>query len=153
MTTTLSGSTGETPFWTAERTDTLRRLWLAGRTYREVANALGTTRNAAIGKADRMKLPRRLSPSAENVKRNSAAPPDLRPGQPTSRAAWQALPGTTPQPVELHREGQCRWPIGDDLPFLYCCASTNEGRIYCPAHDRIGSQPAPPIKFNGKRIA
>ena len=46
--------------WTPEREDKLRELWKKGHSGREIASILtGTTRNAVIGKAHRLKLERR----------------------------------------------------------------------------------------------
>jgi len=56
----------------------------------------------------------------------------LRPG------AAHALPGSSPIPIAAHREGQCRWPIGDG-PFAYCgCATPDPNSNYCPAHAALG---------------
>lgn len=45
-------------------------------------------------------------------------------------AAWEALPGTTPKPLEaLAGHGECRWPLGSG-PFLFCAAPTEEHRRY-----------------------
>jgi len=54
----------------------------------------------------------------------------------TSRA-FRALAGSAPIPVAAHREGQCRWPLGDG-PFAYCgCATPDPNSNYCPAHEAI----------------
>jgi hypothetical protein len=45
-------------FWTPDVTERVRRLYIVeGYSARETAKALGTTRNAIIGKADREKWP------------------------------------------------------------------------------------------------
>ena len=50
--------------------------------------------------------------------------------------AWVALPGTAPVPVEQHREGQCRWPIGEpaEAGFGYCGCPVATGSAYCRTH-------------------
>ena len=48
--------------WTANRCAFLEILWCNGATAREIADALGTTKNSVIGKAHRMKLPPRRNP-------------------------------------------------------------------------------------------
>jgi hypothetical protein len=43
------------------------------------------------------------------------------------------------QPVtlaELERQ-HCRWPIGEQAPYLYCAHKISEGAPYCPKHCRI----------------
>ena len=48
--------------WTAEREDLLKKLWGKGHTASQIAKIIGeTTRNAVIGKANRLRLP--LHPS------------------------------------------------------------------------------------------
>lgn len=48
--------------WTDDQVAELRRLWLAGATGGEIARALKTTKNAAVGKAHRLGLATRPSP-------------------------------------------------------------------------------------------
>ena len=50
--------------WTFDRVETLRRMWAVGATGSEIAATLGCgfTRNAVIGKANRLGLERRLNP-------------------------------------------------------------------------------------------
>jgi len=48
--------------WTAERIQHLTDMWNAGHTISVIGKALGTSRNAISGKADRLGLPGRASP-------------------------------------------------------------------------------------------
>ena len=48
--------------------------------------------------------------------------------------AWNALPGTTPVTLELLARDGCRWPIGDDAPFLFCGCKAAAGSSYCATH-------------------
>lgn len=89
----------------------------------------------------------RSFPSTLRIARGRGRPTNLsrlRPG------AAHALPGSSPIPIALHREGQCRWPIGDG-PFAYCGCATEErladgqsakahrpNSNYCPAHAALG---------------
>lgn len=45
--------------WTAEQTKRIRSMWLDGQTAATIALELGVTRNAVIGKIDRIKLLRK----------------------------------------------------------------------------------------------
>ncbi len=47
--------------WTTEQIDTLKRLWSRGESARIIALQLRTTRNAVIGKANRLGLPKHPS--------------------------------------------------------------------------------------------
>ena len=57
--------------------------------------------------------------------------------------AWLPLPGSCPVPLEQHTNG-CRWPVGADLPFLYCNDPVAGEGPYCAAHNAIGTRPLPP---------
>jgi uncharacterized protein YjcR len=46
--------------WTSGTVETARRMWLAGETARAIATALGTSRNAVLGKAWREGWPRQV---------------------------------------------------------------------------------------------
>jgi GcrA cell cycle regulator len=48
--------------------------------------------------------------------------------------AWNALPGTTPVSMELLARDGCRWPIGEDAPFLFCGCKATAGSSYCATH-------------------
>lgn len=49
--------------------------------------------------------------------------------------AWDALPGTIPIALhEMPSTGQCRWPIGQASPFMFCGCATVEGSSYCATH-------------------
>ena len=48
--------------------------------------------------------------------------------------AWNALPGTTPVTLELLARDGCRWPIGEDAPFLFCGCKAAAGSSYCATH-------------------
>lgn len=55
--------------WTKDREDILRQLWDKGLTCRVIANTIGVSRNAVIGKAHRMKLTKRESPIKRREKK------------------------------------------------------------------------------------
>ena len=67
----------------------------------------------------------------------SAPPPDIfAPDDAATLAvgAWNALPGATPVTLELLARDGCRWPIGDDAPFLFCGCKAAAGSSYCATH-------------------
>jgi GcrA cell cycle regulator len=52
--------------------------------------------------------------------------------------AWAPIPGTTPVPIDAHKEGQCRWPVGDPLsPSFGYCGARSGVRSYCDHHNTI----------------
>ncbi len=55
--------------WTEERTALLTRLWKEGRSAAVVAAEMGVSRNAVIGKVDRLGLPARGGPRTTIARR------------------------------------------------------------------------------------
>ena len=55
--------------WTQERDAELRRLWAAGYPGREIGRRLGCSKNAAIGRAHRLKLPLRVAAISATITR------------------------------------------------------------------------------------
>ena len=105
--------------WTDETVDVLKALWGDGRSAREIAGRLGMTRNAVIGKANRLGLSHKSRPQAA---RKEPAPRVSEHGQPMS-------------PLEL-TERMCRWPIGHpgDADFRFCGNQRVPSRPYCEQH-------------------
>lgn len=164
--------------WTNKREDRLRELWNnTGLSASEIAEELGgnVTRNSVIGKARRMKLPNK-APTKETTHKPETGPwkraareremrqrilakiKAKRPtiptdAKPSKAEAWQALPGS--MPVALGDVTGCRWPIGQDSPYLFCNEPV-DGRSYC-AHHRsfstgiVGGKPRLTLGFVGSK--
>ena len=58
--------------WPQEKDDLLRQLWLRGDTGTEIAQEMGITKNAVVGRAHRLRLPARPSPIKVGQRQNSA---------------------------------------------------------------------------------
>jgi GcrA cell cycle regulator len=139
--------------WTSERVAQLRSCVSTGLTCSQIAGEIGVSRNAVIGKMNRLGLSR--------PKNMLAAEPERR------RAAWRAksdnvtrlfsqhrilmrLPPAPPTPPEAIRNGRgcsllelapgkCRWPINEPgtADFCFCAHPQVEGLPYCVGHARI----------------
>jgi GcrA cell cycle regulator len=87
-------------FWNAERIDRLVQAWDEGCTAVDIADELGTTKNAVIGRLDRMKLlaPRRPASAA--------------------RQRYEAIASA----FEERGDHGCSWPEGavGDKNFRFC---------------------------------
>jgi GcrA cell cycle regulator len=132
--------------WTDERVALLTRLWNGGLSGSQIAAELGgLTRNAVIGKANRLGLPERKPAKARPRK------PAPRPAyhRPTSPRRFPALRPQLPDAqstlgsialLDL-RDHHCRWPVGDPRRsgFAFCGerADLAAKRPYCPHHARI----------------
>ena len=102
------------PFeWTTERIAMLADLWDEGLTTREIGGRLGITKNAVVGKAHRLSLPRRVA---------SAAPP------PQETADILRLESLT--------FGMCSWPTGEPRAddFHFCGEKVVQDKPYCAEH-------------------
>ena len=139
--------------WPVEREDTLRRLWVdEGRTSGYIAEAMGLTRNAVIGKVVRMKLPKHDRPTAVSHGRRrrpdgmsfTRAPfkakllPESLPGdmRRLRGEAWKPLDGAGPVPLIALDKGMCKWPVTEDAPFLFCGHAAGE-HSYCEIHQAL----------------
>lgn len=54
--------------------------------------------------------------------------------RPLRERAWDQIAESIPVPLADHREHTCRWPIGQDSPYLCCALPVADGQRYCPAH-------------------
>ena len=137
--------------WTDRRIEMLRKLWDEGLSCSMIAGELGgITRNAVIGKADRLGLPRRRHqhegpPRLARPKRNfgfiQRNNPDVKPVPFVPRAADVV-------PLNLGvlqlSDAKCRFPYGDHLegvPYTFCGHSVKRDKPYCPAHCALVYQP------------
>lgn len=139
--------------WTVERTDQLRELFALGLSASQIAAQLGgVTRNAVIGKQNRLglsrggfigprlprpKRPRKPSPSRWHLynRERPKAPPKPVPVV-VVQPEWRGI-----SLFELTNE-TCRFP-SHEAPFFYCGvpeADCGNGRPYCPYHHNITHQ-------------
>jgi GcrA cell cycle regulator len=94
--------------WTQEQVDALGKLWIEGLTTAEIGRRLGITKNAVVGKVNRLHLAPRQSP----IKRVEKPPV-----------------------IEL-KGPACSWPIGHprEPGFHFCGAAPVTGKPYCTEH-------------------
>lgn len=149
---------GRPEIWTPERVEQLKRLHAEGRSYSEMARALGEgiSREAATGKARRLGLPERSATfhketSIINSRPARPARPSPGPGPSGSikppriarEDAWKPLPGDTHKPWTERRFTECKWPL-DIGPETFSCCRPVERAGYCAAHVRMAFQAQAP---------
>ena len=141
--------------WTAERVQQLRSCVTAGLTCSQIAAEIGVTRNAVIGKINRLGLSTGKRPAtlAKRMGRTREG------GGPTTRlvrmlraihAQMAVAPidtGVGTPPVESAQRlsllelagGRCRWPLGDPgrAGFGFCGHDAVAGVSYCAGHARL----------------
>lgn len=151
--------------WAEDKVSLLRSMHRDGRSYREIAKALGVTRNAVCGKANRLGLsdPSRATKTnySNGMRQRPVAvrpppvpkvitPPKAAPvrapkvkakvslAPPAPNAEWRIL-------MDLER-GMCRWPVGEDPGVgngdrqLFCAAVAADDCSYCSHHAKRGHQ-------------
>jgi GcrA cell cycle regulator len=141
--------------WTDERVELLKSRFAAGLSCREIANDIGVSRNAVIGKLSRLSLTREKSGEARRSARND----DAKANRPKSvpRLQYQMLRKlyAEVQPAEEtiqseHRcsllelsAEKCRWPINTPgtEDFCFCGNSPLKGLPYCAGHTRLAYRP------------
>jgi GcrA cell cycle regulator len=136
--------------WTTDRIEALKIHFAAGLSCREIANEIGVSRNAVIGKISRLNLSRdkgvmRVTKEPAGTKRPRGAQ-KLRQILLKAYAA-EAEPvivdetihnGHTCSLFELSKE-TCRWPISTPghADFCFCGNTPIEGMPYCAGHSRL----------------
>ena len=129
------------PDWTDAETRILIDDWLLGRTATEIAKKTGKTKNAVIGKAHRLYLPKRTKPETARKptpkrprpKRVRAKPKPILPRNPQNPPQ---LPTAPPTEIRLGR-GSCVFPMWghkDKVDQRFCGEPARQGSVYCPEH-------------------
>jgi GcrA cell cycle regulator len=135
--------------WTDEKVETLKRLHFNDYSFSEIANVLGMTRNACIGKASRLGLSKPSAPVFRNKPEPSKAKAKT-PQSPKHRPQPQPIERMFPEPqpavgrpggvtiLDLE-QGMCRWPIGEvgEESFRFCGDAALDSKSYCNAHFRL----------------
>ena len=150
--------------WTDARVGLLAKLRAEGLSFRIIAARLGVTRSSALGKADRLGLPK-LTKHAQricNKKKGLRKPKPWRHKQAFGLIGKHTPPrlvadGFVPPadeciPLEQRKtiatleDGDCRWPVGDPqlAGFHFCGAEKVEGLPYCEVHCRRAYAPPQP---------
>jgi len=157
----IDPSAGAASFWTIDREEMARRLYLdEGLTASEVALALGggVSRSAVIAKMIRMGCAKRAAAADDRAPRKGASRvvrPQATGWTPRREPSWppQPLPPLREAPLqgpparlaELDDDA-CRWPIDDPGcgrmdRALFCAAPAGPGSIYCAAHAGLAAAP------------
>jgi GcrA cell cycle regulator len=141
------------PTWTTDRIELLKSHFDAGLSCREIAAAIGVSRNAVIGKLARLQLTR--GPARAEPRPSKTARERSRKSIP--RLQYQMLQAVyeDPQPaldaiasdhrcslLELSNE-RCRWPISTPgaEDFCFCGNTPADGMPYCLGHTRLAYRP------------
>jgi GcrA cell cycle regulator len=153
--------------WTLERSALLRRLWNdEGLSGGEIAERMGLSRNAVIGRVHRMGLQKRNDRKANAQKANvTKRSKRLTRRELTHKVSSMTLPAAPVAPVdagewkEVHvnfeprglisiwdlKEHHCRWPYDNEPMTTYCGHDRLPGKPYCKKHFETGMEPKCPL--------
>jgi GcrA cell cycle regulator len=139
--------------WTTERIALLKDRLCAGFSCGQIARELGLSRNAVIGKTNRLGLSRFKRAISGQVKQTGTRKNarSARPRTVTQRTILRSLwassqlafevPGESTKTRSLFelQQWHCRWPVGDPSSedFGFCGNMRIAGLPYCAAHARI----------------
>jgi GcrA cell cycle regulator len=145
------------PTWTAERIELLKSHFGAGLSCRQIADEIGVTRNAVIGKLSRLDLTREKTRDAPRLARKGAtrrpragSVPGLQ-YQMLKAVYGEPQPAAEEEPIDTGHccsllelsEQRCRWPISTPgaADFRFCGTTPLEGLPYCAGHSRLAYRP------------
>ena len=148
--------TASQPTWTTERIELLKSRFEAGLSCRQIADDIGVSRNAVIGKLNRLNLTREDNREPRRPAQKDAAKGRRRRSVP--RVQYQMLKTlyAEAEPVAdepIHNghccsllelsEERCRWPISTPgaEDFCFCGNTPVEGLPYCAGHTRLAYRP------------
>ncbi len=139
--------------WTTDRVDELRNCVVAGLTCSQIAAQIGVTRNAVIGKINRLGLSPGRPPAMHSRPPRSRQPRRLTSRRQTLRLlCGEGLSGADEVrlavgPVDSTKicsllelsDGRCRWPINQPgaRDFAFCGSDSIKGFSYCACHVRM----------------
>lgn len=139
--------------WSGGALAYLRENWMTQTKY-QLAQVLGCTPNAAVGKAHRMDLPKKPSPIKRAVP--DTGPRIHRPHRAIGATPMRKLKGPKPpkkkpQPARSPWRGRpydgagCAWPFGEPgtPEFRLCCGDPINGSPYCEEHFKLAYVPRP----------
>ncbi len=140
--------------WTTERIALLKNRIEAGLSCGQIALEIGVSRNAVIGKANRLGLSRFKSPVLQSERtgaskiarpRNVTQHRILRALRAMPQLAFAEAPGGSVNRCSLLelKQWHCRWPISDPgaEDFGFCGKNSVDGLPYCAVHARMAYQP------------
>ena len=130
--------------WTTERVALLKNRIDAGLSCAQIAREIGVSRNAIIGKANRLGLSRFKGSAGQRGQRGNAKNHRhriLRGLLTKPQLAFTEMPGDSANRCSLFelQQWHCRWPISDPgaEDFGFCGKQQVEGLPYCAAHARM----------------
>jgi GcrA cell cycle regulator len=142
--------------WSDASISKLKALFKKGISTAEIGKRLGFTKNAVVGKINRLKLNKGEERKSVPKKAPKIRPkPEPKPKKPVDKKksgsdAKQKTERIIQQSAALMslRADQCRWPMGDpdSDDFKFCGEKCFAGKPYCFEHCKVAYQFTQPVK-------
>lgn len=123
--------------WTDKRTAELQKCFHLGMSCSEIGHCIGVTRNSVIGKLHRLGLsrPQQIVQKKAKLPREYKSTIRFRKPRPILDRVHAAV---APDPknktfFEL-QDGECKWPLTNDSPYLFCAHDVLPDLPYCAHH-------------------
>ena len=124
--------------WEHERENELTALWATGLSTAKIGEKMGITKNAVVGKANRLKLRTRGSPliRMQNGRGKRPIKKSLAKRNPKKEIA--SRPKNMPLVPLADLGNGCPWPYGDpqDDDFGFCGQEKDGKTCYCAEHNK-----------------
>ena len=138
--------------WNEEKVGKLKELWGKGNTASQIAEIIGgISRNAVIGKANRLNLSSKIKVrsslsnqnSQNNFEENNSKQKRGRKSKFQSLIIEKDFEPENPKKLEELDEGSCKWPVGhpEESSFYFCGRSSIKDFSYCKLHLLYAYQP------------
>ena len=140
---------------TENQLDKLRALAKTGKSFQQIGDILGYSRNACAGKAHREKITK--APTDLTPRPNVFIKPAARPFRMIIRAIKPPPPDVKAVDMPLVTMMQltsnnCRYPFGEDEDMLFCGKPRHRGSPYCLEHAEVCYKPMPTLTRSVKRL-
>ena len=139
--------------WTNDKIDKLKQLWGNGNTASEIAQIIGdVTRNAVIGKANRLNLSSKVIKNFNNKSKSKLFDNNQNEEErknKTKKIKFKSLiiekdfEPENPKSLEELSDDTCKWPVGhpNESDFYFCGRNSLEKFSYCKLHLLYAFQP------------
>ena len=138
--------------WNDEKVSKLKELWGKGNTASQIAGIIGgISRNAVIGKANRLNLSSKIKTRntsstqnfQNNAEENNSKQQRGRKSKFKSLIIEKNFEPENPKKLEELDEDSCKWPIGhpEEESFYFCGRSSLKDFSYCKLHLLYAYQP------------